>query len=216
MMKKVDKKKIILSVLLSSMLWSNSLYAYELSENVLSGYIIENELENDKSFEIVGYGAFKLANNQKLTLNKVTGGVVEFTNVKNVIDSNFEGGILYGGYLENTNGNQVTISNSTLDNVFGSAFGDINSNNSITASGGRINNIVGGFYDQIGSKKTSVAANSNHIKVEETLIDSVIGGSTAISSTTGFQSNLKNVEANENIIELKKLIILVIVMALQC
>lgn len=30
MMKKVDKKKIILSVLLSSMLWSNSLYAYEL------------------------------------------------------------------------------------------------------------------------------------------------------------------------------------------
>lgn len=31
MMKKVDKKKIILSVLLSSMLWSNSLYAYELN-----------------------------------------------------------------------------------------------------------------------------------------------------------------------------------------
>ena len=49
MMKKVDKKKIILSVLLSSMLWSNSLYAYELSENVLSGDIIESELENDKS-----------------------------------------------------------------------------------------------------------------------------------------------------------------------
>ena len=42
MMKKVDKKKIILSVLLSSMLWSNSLYAYELSENVLSGDIGQN------------------------------------------------------------------------------------------------------------------------------------------------------------------------------
>lgn len=82
----------------------------------MSGDIIENELENDKSFEIVGSGAFKLANNQKLTLNKVTDGVVGFTNVKNVIDSNFEGE-LYGGYFENTNGNQVTISNSTLDYV---------------------------------------------------------------------------------------------------
>ena len=60
MMKKVDKKKIILSVLLSSMLWSNSLYAYELSENVLSGDIGQNELENDKSFEkvIVATGFF--------------------------------------------------------------------------------------------------------------------------------------------------------------
>lgn len=214
MMKKVDKKKIILSVLLSSMLWSNSLYAYELSENVLSGDIIEDELENDKSFEIVGSGAFKLANNQKLTLNKVTDGVVGFTNVKNVIDSNFEGE-LYGGYEENTNGNQVTISNSTLDYVFGSAFGDTNSNNSITANGERINYIVGGFYNQFGSDKTSVAANSNHIKVEETLIDTVVGGSTGITSTTGFESNLKNVEANENIIELKKLIMLVKVLRLQ-
>ena len=204
MMKKVDKKKIILSVLLSSMLWSNSLYAYELSENVLSGDIIKDELENDKSFEIVGSGAFKLANNQKLTLNKVTDGVVGFTNVKNVIDSNFQGE-LYGGYEENTNGNQVEISNSTLDYVFGSAFGDINSNNSITASGGSIENIFGGFCNQIGSEKTSVAANSNHIIAEETLIDTVVGGSTGISSTTGFESNLKNVEANENIIELKKI-----------
>ena len=202
MMKKVDKKKIILSVLLSSMLWSNSLYAYELSENVLSGDIIEDELENDKSFEIVGSGPFKLANNQKLTLNKVTDGVVGFTNVKNVIDSNFQGE-LYGGYEENTNGNQVTISNSTLDYVYGSAFGDINSNNSITASGGSIENIFGGFCNQIGSEKTSVAANSNHIIAEETLIDTVVGGSTGVSSTTGFESNLKNVEANENIIELK-------------
>ena len=204
MMKKVDKKKIILSVLLSSMLWSNSLYAYELSENVLSGDIRQNELENDKSFKKVASDAFKLANNKKLTLNKVTDGVVGFVNVENVIDSNFDG-ILYGGYFENTNGNQVTISDSTLKNVYGSAFGDINSNNSITASGGSIDNIFGGFYNQIGSDKTSVAANSNHIKAEETLIKSVIGGSTAIWSTTLFQSNLKNVEANENIIELKKI-----------
>ena len=204
MMKKVDKKKIILSVLLSSMLWSNSLYAYELSENVLSGNIRQTELENDKSFEKVASDAFKLANNKKLTLNKVTDGVVGFTNVENVIDSKFDG-ILYGGYEENTNGNQVTISDSTLKNVYGSAFGDINSNNSITASGGSINNIFGGFYNQIGSDKTSVAANSNHIIAEETLINSVIGGSTAIWSTTLFQSNLKNVEANENIIELKKI-----------
>lgn len=214
MMKKVDKKKIILSVLLSSMLWSNSLYAYELSENVLSGDIIEKELENDKSFEIVGSDAFKLANNQKLTLNKVTEGVVGFTNVENVIDSNFDGTI-YGGYIENTNENQIEISNSTLDYVFGSAFGDINSNNSITASGGSIENIFGGFCNQIGSDKTSVAANSNHIIAEETLIDTVVGGSTGISSTTGFESNLKNVEANENIIELKKLIMLVKVLRLQ-
>lgn len=188
MMKKVDKKKIILSVLLSSMLWSNSLYAHELSENVLSGDIRQSELENDKSFKKVASDAFKLANNQKLTLNKVTDGVVGFTNVENVIDSNFDG-ILYGGYIENTNENQIEISNSTLDDVYGSAFGDINSNNSITASGGSINNIVGGFYNQIGSEKTSVAANSNHIIAEETLINSVIGGYTAIWSVSYFESS---------------------------
>ena len=202
MMKKVDKKKIILSVLLSSMLWSNSLYAYELSENVLSGDIIENELENDKSFKIVGYGAFKLANNQKLTLNKVTGDVVEFTNVEKILDSNYTG-VIYGGYEENTNGNQITISNSTLDHVYGSAFGDINSNNSITASGGSINNIFGGYYLQTGSDKTSVAANSNHIKAEKTLIDSVIGGCTGIWSMSYLESSLNKLEAKENIIELK-------------
>ena len=214
MMKKVDKKKIILSVLLSSMLWSNSLYAYELSENVLSGDIIEKELENDKSFEKGPNDAFKLANNQKLTLNNVTDGIVGFANVEKVIGSTYDG-LLYGGYIENTNENQVTISDSTLKYVYGSAFGDINSNNSITASGGSIENIFGGFCNQIGSKKTSVAANSNHIKVEETLIDTVVGGSTGISSTTGFESNLKNVEANENIIELKKLIMLIKVLRLQ-
>ena len=202
MMKKVDKKKIILSVLLSSMLWSNSLYAYELSENVLSGDIIENKLENDKSFKIVGYGAFKLANNQKLTLNKVTGDVVGFTNVEKILDSNYTG-VIYGGYEENTNGNQITISNSTLDHVYGSAFGDINSNNSITASGGSINNIFGGYYLQTGSDKTSVAANSNHIKAEKTLIDSVIGGCTGIWSMSYLESSLNKLEAKENIIELK-------------
>ena len=204
MMKKVDKKKIILSVLLSSMLWSNSLYAHELSENVLSGDIRQSELENDKSFKKVASDAFKLANNQKLTLNKVTDGVVGFTNVENVIDSNFDG-ILYGGYIENTNENQIEISNSTLDDVFGSAFGDTNSNNSITASGGSIDNIVGGFYLQIGSNKTSVAANSNHIIAEETLINSVIGGYTGIWSVSYLESSLKNVEAKENIIELKSI-----------
>ena len=204
MMKKVDKKKIILSVLLSSMLWSNNLYAYELSENVLSGEINQTELENDESFEKGPNDAFKLANNQKLTLNNVTDGIVGFANVEKVIGSTYDG-LLYGGYIENTNENQIEISNSTLDYVFGSAFGDINSNNSITASGGSIENIFGGFCNQIGSDKTSVAANSNHIIAEETLIDTVVGGSTGISSTTGFESNLKNVEANENIIELKKI-----------
>lgn len=204
MMKKVDKKKIILSVLLSSMLWSNNLYAYELTGNVLSGDINQHEVENDKSFEEIDHDAFKLANNQKLTLNDVTDGIVGFANVEKVIGSTYDG-LLFGGYFENTYENQVTISDSTLKYVYGSAFGDINSNNIITTVGGSIEYIVGGFYNQIGSDKTSVAANSNHIKVEETLIDSVIGGSTAISSTTGFESNLKNVEANENIIELIEL-----------
>ena len=215
MMKKVDKKKIILSVLLSSMLWSNSLYAHELNGNILTGDIKQAEIENDKSFEKVASDAFKLANNKKLTLNEVTNGVVGFANVEKVIGSTYVG-ILYGGYKENTNGNQVTISDSTLRKVYGSAFGDTNSNNSITASGGSINNIFGGFYNQIGSDKTSVAANSNHIKAEETLINSVIGGYTGIWSESYLESSLKNVEAKENIIELKKLIMLVIVMALQC
>ena len=204
MMKKVDKKKIILSVLLSSMLWSNSLYAYELSENVLSGEINQNELENDKSFEKGPNDAFKLANNQKLTLNNVTDGIVGFANVEKVIGSTYDG-LLYGGYFENTYENQVTISDSTLKYVYGSAFGDINSNNIITTVGGSIEYIVGGFYNQVGSDKTSVAANSNHISAEETSIDSIVGGLTGIASTDLSQSNLKNVEANENIIELKNI-----------
>lgn len=55
MMKKVDKKKIILSVLLSSMLWSNSLYAYELT-----GEITEEDLEdliNNGKFEVINIDA---------------------------------------------------------------------------------------------------------------------------------------------------------------
>ena len=204
MMKKVDKKKIILSVLLSSMLWSNSLYAYELTGNVLSGEINQNELENDKSFEKGPNDAFKLANNQKLTLNNVTDGIVGFANVEKVIGSTYDG-LLFGGYFENTYENQVTISDSTLKYVYGSAFGDINSNNIITTVGGSIGYIFGGFYNQVGSDKTSVAANSNHISAEETSIDSIVGGLTGIASTNLSQSNLKNVEANENIIELKNI-----------
>ncbi len=202
MMKKVDKKKIILSVLLSSMLWSNSLYAHELNGNILTGDIKKAEIANDESFEKIGTDAFKLVNNRKLTLSGVVDGVVGLINVENILDSHYSG-IIYGGYVENTYGNQIEISNSTLDDVYGSAFGDINSNNSITASGGSINNIVGGFYNQIGSEKTSVAANSNHIIAEETLINSVIGGYTAIWSVSYFESSLNKLEAKENIIELK-------------
>lgn len=55
MMKKVDKKKIILSVLLSSMLWSNSLYAYELT-----GEITEDRINYDKDFEEIIMGDMEL------------------------------------------------------------------------------------------------------------------------------------------------------------
>lgn len=71
MMKKVDKKKIILSVLLSSMLWSNSLYAYELT-----GEITEENIAQNKNFEeviVAGYKTkiYKLLDNEKLTLNGI-------------------------------------------------------------------------------------------------------------------------------------------------
>ena len=201
-MKKLDSKKIILSVLLDSMMWSNSLYAYELSGNVLSGDIKQAEIESNKSFEKIASDAFKLANNQKLTLNNVTDGVVGFANVEKVIDSNYSG-IIYGGYMENTYENQIDISNSNLKYVYGSAFGDTNSNNIIKTVGGNVKNITGGFYLQIGSDKTAVAANSNHIIAEKTLIDSVVGGLTGIWSVSYVESSLNKLEAKENIIELK-------------
>ena len=202
MTKKNLAKAVTLSVLFSSMIWSNSLYAYELSGNSLTGDIKKSELESDELFEKIGSDAFKLANGQKLTLDKVNDGVVGLVNVEKVIGSNYDG-IIYGGYIENTYENQIEIIDSDVDKVFGSAFGDTNSNNIIKTIGGNVENITGGYYLQIGSDKTSVSANGNNIIAEETLINSVVGGYTGIWSVSYLESSLNKLEAKENIIELK-------------
>ena len=89
MMKKVDKKKIILSVLLSSMLWSNSLYAYELKGDK-SGQVDSSVLELFESITIAGIQPdeiLQLKNNEELTINGVILKDDAFNNVSEVKNS---------------------------------------------------------------------------------------------------------------------------------
>lgn len=86
MMKKMDKKKIILSVLLSSMLWSNSLYAYELKGDE-SGQVDPSVVELFEGITIPGTqlgGILQLKNNEKLTINGVILNDADFNNVSEV------------------------------------------------------------------------------------------------------------------------------------
>ena len=102
-MKKQDSKRIILSVLLGSMMWSNSLYAYTLTEN-----ISEDDIDKNTNFEeviIAGNesGTYQPANGEKLTISGVTTDVV-FTNVEKIENSIIEETVM-GGYVENASQN---------------------------------------------------------------------------------------------------------------
>ena len=207
MMKKVDKKKIILSVLLSSMLWSNSLYAYELSENVLSGEINQNELENDKSFEEVIVAGketeiYKLIDNEKLILKGVTTGV-QFTNVEKIENSTL--GTVTGGLVENASNNNLVVTNTTADTISGGSSYSNSDNNIVTVNNKSIDSLVnvnGGLAmsDGVllgGDTKGKLTANGNQVYVNGGIIKNVYGGS-AVSQIV----STSDLEANNNLTEI--------------
>ena len=206
MMKKVDKKKIILSVLLSSMLWSNSLYAYELSENVLSGDIGQNELENDKSFEKVIVAGneteiYKLLDNEKLTLNGVTTGV-QFTNVEKIENSNL--GTVMGGCVENASNNNLVVTGSTAYTINGGFGFSSADNNIVIINNSSIDYLVNGGLATSdggilgGDTKGKITANGNKVYVYDGSIKYVYGGSTVLLSI----DSTSDLEANNNLTEI--------------
>ena len=131
MMKKVDKKKIILSVLLSSMLWSNSLYAYELKGDE-SGQVDPSVLELFESITIAGIQPdeiLQLKNNEELTINGVIlkNGVIlndaNFNNVSEVKNSTLN--TVYGGLNDSGNDNIISELKSYFNKDYENALNEI-------------------------------------------------------------------------------------------
>lgn len=210
MMKKVDKKKIILSVLLSSMLWSNSLYAYELT-----GEITEENIAQNKNFEeviVAGYKTkiYKLLDNEKLTLNGVTTGVttvvtpgVQFTNVEKIENSNL--GTVMGGYIENASNNNLVVTNTTADTIYGGNSFSNSDNNIVTVNNRSIDSLVnvngglamGGGGLLGGDTKGKITANGNQVYVNGGSIKYVYGGSAVLQI-----KSTNDLEANNNLTEI--------------
>ncbi len=206
MMKKVDKKKIILSVLLSSMLWSNSLYAYELT-----GEITEENIAQNKNFEeviVAGYKTkiYKLLDNEKLTLNGVTTGVtpgVQFTNVEKIENSTL--GTVMGGYIENASNNNLVVTNTNADTIYGGNSFSNSDNNIVTVNNRSIDSLVnvnGGLamgYGGLlgGDTKGKITANGNQVYVNGGSIKNVYGGSAVLQI-----ESTNDLEANNNLTEI--------------
>ena len=131
-MKKQDSKRIILSVLLGSIMWSNSLYAYTLTEN-----ISEDDIDKNTNFEeviIAGNesGTYQPANGEKLTISGVS-TAVNFTSVEKVVEeSEIYGTITVSIFGDENNKNNLIIKNSEVSDVFGGANGSDNSFNTVT------------------------------------------------------------------------------------
>ena len=211
MMKKVDKKKIILSVLLSSMLWSNSLYAYEL-EGDENGQVDSSVEELEKLFEVITIpgipqdGILQLKNNEKLIINGVKleankeltiNGIklkdAVFNNVSEVKNSTVNS--VCGGYGYNTNNNVMKISGSIIYlDVAGGAYGESNNHNTlIIKDSDTRTDVFGGGYgsDNNFNKITLInttAVNSGY---------SVAGGYYIHDSSVGKITDRVNVKENE-------------------
>ena len=131
-MKKLDSKKIILSALLGSMMWSNSLYAYTLTEDVSKDEIDKNP--NFKEVIIAGNktGIYQPANGEKLTISGVS-TAVNFTSVEKVVEESKIYGTITGSIFgDENNENNLIIENSEVSDVFGGANGSDNSSNTVT------------------------------------------------------------------------------------
>ena len=203
MMKKVDKKKIILSVLLSSMLWSNSLYAYELKGDE-SGQVDSSVEELFEGITIAGIQTddiLQLKNNEELTINGVILNDANFNNVSEVKNSTLN--TVYGGLNDSGNDNIIFITNNSRLSAVSGGVGianDANANHVIivnsnigTASGGTAingntnNNVVEVIYD----KNTDIT------------IEQVAGGVAAdfgdiLDEAFGESSSRDKITANQN------------------
>ena len=191
-MKKMDKKKIILSVLLSSMLWSNNLYAMELT-----GVITEDDINQNENFEkadlttILGEKIYQPVNNDELIFSGVNTDV-SFTNVKKVENSTIEGTI-YGGFVNNnTSDNKIEVVNSTVENIYSSTgFYDVN-NNSLILNNTTVNRTASGGFVQYGFDTEKVTANNNSVIVNGGSIHALHGSDVLIIGNQTVSAEAKN------------------------
>ena len=205
MMKKVDKKKIILSVLLSSMLWSNSLYAYELTGEIKEEYL--KDLINNDKFVVINIDDDKdddknvyttKDSKDKITINNADVDA-NISNVQTVKDSTVYS--VYGGYSYNTNNNVIEISDGSIIylDVAGGAYGESNNHNTlIIKDSDTRTDVFGGGYgsDNNFNKITLINTTANHSGY------SVAGGYYIYDSSVEKITDKVNVIENEvNVIE---------------
>ena len=202
MMKKVDKKKIILSVLLSSMLWSNSLYAYELKGDE-SGQVDPSVEDLFEGITIAGIQTdeiLQLKNNEELTINGVVLKSAAFNNVSEVKNSTLN--TVYGGLNDSGNDNKILITDSTLSAVSGGVgiANDANANHVIIVNS-NVKTVSGG---------TSINGNTNNNVVKviydkntDNTIEQVAGGIASdfgdiLDEALGESSSRDKITANKN------------------
>lgn len=194
MMKKMDKKKIILSVLLSSMLWSNNLYAMELK-----GEIYEKYLETNDKFDFINIGDDKNVYTTKDSKDKITINDAyvhaHISNIKAV--ENSEVFSVYGGYGYNTNNNVIEISNGSIiyRDVAGGAYGESNNHNTLIIKDSDTKmDVFGGGYgsDNNFNKITLINTTAVHSGY------SVAGGYYIHDSSVGKITDTDRVNVKEN------------------
>ena len=181
-MKKSVSKKILLSVLFGSMMWSNSLYAYTLTED-----IIEDEIDKNTNFEeviIAGEetGIYQPANGEKLTISGVTTGVA-FTNVEKIENSQINYATITGSVFgDKNNGNNIIIENSKVNNVFGGAHGSDNSFNTVTLINSKsdgIGDAVAGaayrYYEKMNNIVNKINTTHNTVNIKGGNVKNVFG-----------------------------------------
>ena len=205
MMKKVDKKKIILSVLLSSMLWSNSLYAYELKGDE-SGQVDPSVVDLFEGITIAGIQTdeiLQLKNNEKLTINGVILEDAGFNNVSEVKNSTLN--TVYGGLNDSGNDNIILITNNSILSAVSGGVGianDANANHVIivnsnveTASGGTAingntnNNVVEVIYDKNTNNTIEQVAGGIATDFGD-ILDEVLGESSSRDKITANQNTV--------------------------
>ena len=181
-MKKQDSKRIILSVLLGSMMWSNSLYAYTLTEN-----ISEDDIDKNTNFEeviIAGNetGIYQPANGEKLTISGVS-TAVNFTSVENVVEKSKIYGTITGSIFgDENNKNNLIIKNSEVSDVFGGANGSDNSFNTVTLinskSDQRGDAVAGASYryvEEMNNIVNKINTTHNTVNINSGNVENVFG-----------------------------------------
>lgn len=166
-MKKLNGKKIILSIMISSMMWSNNLYAMELT-----GEISEEDLKIDDKFKLIDIDPNKNVYTTTNIQDKII--IVNnadinacISNVEKVENSEVDG--VYGGYGYNTNNNVIEISDSAIyGDVAGGAYGESNNYNTLIIKDSDTGIIVfGGGY---GSNN-----NFNNVTLKNTTANATLG-----------------------------------------